>query len=120
MGKDIEHLPLERLGANVGDARTAGAHHDLVAAAGEFERVDLTALLEPPAEGLDHLFAPLAARLLAQPLPLDLGIEQRASGVEVAAAECTEEVDHDRLEILLASARHSSRLLLRSVAQHAQ
>src|SRR6266545_4818486 len=67
-------------------------------------------LLEPPAEGLDHLLASVADPVLAQPLPGDLGIEQCRRGVDVAAPEGAEEVDHDRLEVLLADACH--RLLL--------
>ena len=48
--EDVEDLALERLAAHLADARAAGAQHDLLAAAGELERVHLAALLEPPAK----------------------------------------------------------------------
>jgi hypothetical protein len=54
------------------DVRSACAQHDLVAAAGELERVDLAALLEPPTERVDHLLAAVTDPLLAQPLPADV------------------------------------------------
>jgi hypothetical protein len=45
------------------------AHLDPLAAAGELECFDPAALLEPPPEGVDHLFAVVTDPLLAQPLP---------------------------------------------------
>jgi SAM-dependent methyltransferase len=52
--------------------------------------------------------------LLTQTLPGHLGIEQRRRGVEVGATEVAEEVDHDRLEVLLADAWHCLLLGVRS------
>jgi hypothetical protein len=89
-GEDVEDLAPERLAGDLSDARAAGTQHDLIAAAGELERVDLAALLEPRAEGLEHLLASAADPFLAQPLPGDLGIEQSRHGVEVAPPEGTE------------------------------
>src|SRR6266487_2187663 len=82
----------------------------MVAAARELECVDLAALLEPPAKRVDHLRAPVTDPLLAQPLPADVGIEQPRRGFEITAPEGAEEVDHDRLEVLLADAWHYSSL----------
>lgn len=45
----IEASP-QRLISHRSDARAAGAEHHLLAAAGELKRVDLAALLEPPAK----------------------------------------------------------------------
>jgi len=70
----------------------------------ELECVDLAALLEPGAEGLEHLLAPVADPLSAQSLPGDVGIEQRGRRVEVASAKSAEEVGHHSLEVLLADA----------------
>src|SRR6266498_774049 len=85
---------------------TSAEHHNLITGSGELERVDLAPLLQAPAEGVEHLLAPVADPLLTQPLPSDLGIEQRRRGVEVASPERAEEVDHDRLEVLLGNACH--------------
>src|SRR5439155_18627625 len=66
-GEDVEDLAQRLfLGA---DVRSPSAQHDLLAAARELECVDLAALLEPPAERVDHLLAPVTDPLLAQPLP---------------------------------------------------
>ncbi len=73
--EDVEDLALERLAAHLADARAAGAQHDLLAAAGELERVHLAALLEPPAEGLDHLLAAVAHPAVERHLPGHVGIE---------------------------------------------
>src|SRR6266545_1473846 len=104
--EDVEDLPLERLAPYLRDAQATGSHDHLLIAAGELERVDLAALLETPAEGVDHLLATVADPVLAQPLPGDVGTEYPRCGVEVAAPERAEEVDHHRLEVLLADARH--------------
>jgi hypothetical protein len=56
----------------------------LITAANELERVDLAALLDPPAESVKDLLAPVADPLLAQPLPHNVGIEQRRRRVDVA------------------------------------
>jgi hypothetical protein len=74
-GEDVEDLALEWLASHLGDARAAGSHDDLLAAAGELERVDLAALVETPTEGVDHLLATVADPVLAQPPPRDFGIE---------------------------------------------
>jgi hypothetical protein len=39
-------------------------------------------------------------------MPADVRIEQPRRGFEIAAPEGAEEVDHDRLEVLLADAWH--------------
>src|SRR6266550_758092 len=90
--EDVEDLAQRLfLGA---DVRSACAQHDLVAAAGELECVDLAALLEPPTERVDHLLAAVTDPLLAQPPPADVGIEQRCSSFEIIAPKGAEEVDH--------------------------
>src|SRR6266540_178889 len=71
----LEDLSLERLAPYLRDAQATGSHDHLLIAAGELERVDLAALLETPAEGVDHLLATVADPVLAQPLPGDVGIE---------------------------------------------
>ena len=63
--EDVEDLALERLASHLGDARAAGAQHDLIIGAGELEPIDVAALLEPPAEGIDHLLAAVANPLRA-------------------------------------------------------
>src|SRR5262249_25663336 len=88
------------------DVRSPSAQHDLGAAAGELECVDLAALLEPPTESVDHLLAPVTDPLLAQPLPAHIWIEQPRRSFEITAPKGAEEVDHDRLEVLLADAWH--------------
>src|SRR5439155_18224822 len=75
------------------DARSARAQHDLLAAAGELECVDLAALLEPPPEGVDHLLAAVTDPLLAQTLPADVRVEQPRRGFEIAAPEGPQEAD---------------------------
>jgi hypothetical protein len=92
------------------DVRSACAQHDPLAAAGELERVDPAALLEPPPEGVEHLLAAVTDPLLAQPPPADLRIEQPRRSFEITAPKGAEEVDHDRLEVLLADAWHCSSL----------
>src|SRR5262249_143912 len=79
-----------------------------LAAAGELERVDLAARLHPPTERVDHLLRAVTNPLLAQPLPADVRIEQPRRRLEITAPDGAEEVDHDRLEILLADAWHCS------------
>jgi hypothetical protein len=82
------------------DVRSASAQHDPLAAAGELERVDPAALLEPPPERVEHLLAAVTDPLLAQPPPADLRIEQPRRSFEITAPKGAEEVDHDRLEVL--------------------
>jgi hypothetical protein len=65
-GESVEDLALERLASHRADARAAGTQHDLLAAAGELERVDLAALVESPAKGVEHLFAAVADPIFAQ------------------------------------------------------
>jgi hypothetical protein len=82
-GEDVEDLAQGLfLGA---DVRSPCAQHDLLAAAGELECVDLAALLEPPPEGVDHLLAAVTDPLLAQTLPADVRIEQPRRNFEIAA-----------------------------------
>ena len=63
----------------------------MFAAARELECVDLATLLEPPMERVDHLLTPVTDPLLAQPLPADVGIEQRRRSFEITAAKRAEE-----------------------------
>jgi hypothetical protein len=58
----------------------------------------------------DHLLAAMTDPLLAQPLPPDVRIEQPRRSFEITPPEGAEEVDHDRLEILLADGCHCSSL----------
>jgi hypothetical protein len=58
-----------------------------------------------------HLLAAVTNPLLSQPLPADVRIEQLRRGFEITAPEGAEEVDHDRLEVLLADAWHLFLLL---------
>src|SRR5439155_6633778 len=102
--KDVEDLA-QRLFVRA-DVRSPSAQHNMLAAARELECVDLAALLEPPTEGVDHLLAPVTDPLLAQPLPADVGIEQPRRSFEITSPKGAEEVDHDRLQILLADAWH--------------
>src|SRR5215207_5807804 len=108
--EDVEDLAPERLASHLGHARTAGAKDNVFAAACELECVDLAALLEPMRKVSSTSSHPWQNPLIAQPLPGDVGMEQRGRSVEVASAKGDEEVDHDRLEVLLADAWHSSSL----------
>jgi hypothetical protein len=76
-GEDVVDLALERLARDLRRFRTARAHHDPVFAADELEHVDLAALVERPAEGVDHLVAAVADEVVAQSSPGDVGSEQR-------------------------------------------
>src|SRR5262249_45406728 len=114
--EDVEDLALERLVFDRVDARSARAEHNLLAAAGELECIDLAAPLEPPTEGVDHLLAAVTNPLLAQPLPADVRVEKPGRGFEITAPQGVEEVDHDCLKVLLADAWHRSSFASRHIA----
>ena len=57
-------IDLERLARDLGDGRATGSHDHLITATAELERVDLAALLQSPAEGLDHLLGAVADPVL--------------------------------------------------------
>src|SRR5207244_9466327 len=103
-GENVEDLALERLVFHRVDACSARAEHNLLAAAGELECIDLAAPLEPPTERVDHLLAAVTDPLLAQPLPTDVRIEQPRGGFEITAPEGAEQVDHHRLDVLFVDA----------------
>src|SRR6266516_4266999 len=108
--RSVKTLKIWPRGSSAGPMIGPRAQH-LLAAPGELECVELAALLEPPAEGVDHLLAAVTDPLLAQTLPADVRIEQPRRGFEIAAPEGAEEIDHDRLEVLLADAWHLFLLL---------
>src|SRR6266571_8226291 len=106
----VKTLKIWPSGSSSGPMFAPCAQHNMLAAARELECVDLAALLEPATESVDHLLAPLTDPLLAQPLPADIWIEQPRRSFEITAPKGAEEVDHDRLEVLLADAWHCSSL----------
>src|SRR5262249_4201555 len=71
--EDVEH-PAQGL-FHRADVRASCAHNDTLATARELEGVDLATVLEHPAERVDHLLAAVTDPLVAQPLPLDVGVE---------------------------------------------
>src|SRR5258708_1705584 len=76
------------------------------AAGGHQGCADLAPRVDPPAEGVAHLLAPVPTPPPPHPLPAAAGIEPPRRSFEITAPKGAEKVDHDRLEVLLADAWH--------------